>query len=169
MIIFGSEILKDKGFTIVEVLIAMMIFSIALLALVSLATTSMKATEMGRRMTQGVNLATQKMESLKAVPFRHLNRDITVGGISKTCTRSNAVFSCTPDPNTDTLDKAVFTWSWDVEYMDLNNNGIVFGDPAAPDNRSIDDGDMRLITVFVDWTDIMGDHNIELKMLRSTL
>ncbi len=165
MIIFGSEILKDKGFTIIEVLIAMIIFSIALLALVSLATTSMKATEMGRRMTQGVNLATQKMESLKAVPFKHLNRDMTVGGISKTCTSVGAVFSCTPTPNTDTLDNAVFTWSWDVEYMDLNGNGVVFGDSPG----SIDDGDMRLITVFVDWSDIMGDHSVELKMLRSTL
>ena len=146
----------------------MMIFSIALLALVSLATTSMKATEMGRRMTQGVNLATQKMESLKAVPFRHLNRDITVGGISKTCTRVGTVFSCTPTPNTDTLDNAVFTWSWDVEYMDLNGNGIFYAGGAA-DSRSIDDGDIRLVTVFVDWTDIMGDHSVELKMLRSTL
>ena len=171
MMIFGSEILRERGFTIVEVLIAMIIFSIALLALVSLATTSMKATEMGRRMTQGVNLATQKMESLKAVPFKHLNRDGTFGAITRTCTLTddaNAIFTCIPAAATDTLDKAVFTWYWTVQYIDLNASGTVYKN-ADHDDRNIEDGDMRLVTVVEEWADIMGSHNATLSMLRSVL
>lgn len=172
IMVLGSEILRDRGFTIVEVLIAMMIFSIALLALVSLATTSMKATEMGRRMTQGVNLATQKMESLKAVPFKHLNRNGTFGSITRACVitdDANAIFTCTPTADTDTLDNAVFTWYWKIQYIDLNRSGVVYGNAADHDDRNIDDGDMRLVTVFVEWTDIMGSHSTTMSMLRSVL
>ena len=169
MMILGSEILKDRGFTIVEVLIAMMIFSIALLALVSLATTSMKATEMGRRMTQGVNLATQKIESLKAVPFNDVNSDGNSGGIDRTCVRDGYVFTCTPTVATDTLDGMTFTWYWKIEYMDLDADGVYFNDAANPDDGTIDDGDIRLVTVVVSWLDIMGSHNTTLGMLRSKI
>lgn len=173
--ILGSEILRDRGFTIVEVLIAMMIFSIALLALVSLATTSMKATEMGRRMTQGVNLATQKMESLKAVPFKHLNRDGVYGSIDRDCSvdvETGPNFTCIPATATDTLDSMVYTWYWKVAYIDLNRNGETYATPGltgAEGDPNIDDGDMRLVTVVVEWSDIMGSHNATLSMLRSVL
>ena len=170
--IFGSEILRDRGFTIVEVLIAMMIFSIALLALVSLATTSMKATEMGRRMTQGNNLATQKMESLKAVPFKHLNRDGTYGSINKDCTVDAVdvnLFECIPDADTESLDDMTFTWYWNVTYVDLNGNNETYADPTVTGDPNIDDGDMRLVTVVIEWSDIMGNHNTTLSMLRSVL
>ena len=172
--IFNGEILRDKGFTIVEVLIAMMIFSIALLALVSLATTSMKATEMGRRMTQGVNLATQKMEALKAIPFKDLNRNGTypTGYITKACTvnvNEGNIFTCIPTADTDTLDNMVYTWYWKVEYIDLDRDGETYETPGLLDDRNIDDGDMRLVTVVVTWSDIMGSHNATLSMLRSVL
>ena len=60
---------KDAGFTLVEVLIAVFITSIALIALASLAGTAIKATEAGRKRTQAANLATQKLEALKKVPY----------------------------------------------------------------------------------------------------
>lgn len=59
------RIKDNKGFTLLEVLIAIVILSVALLALAGLQIISIRGTSFGGTMTEAVTLAKDKMEDLK--------------------------------------------------------------------------------------------------------
>lgn len=59
---------SKKGFTLVEVLVAMGIFSLMLLGLAAGATSVMKANQTALTNTLAANLAQDKLEELKALP-----------------------------------------------------------------------------------------------------
>jgi type IV pilus assembly protein PilV len=58
----------NKGFTLIEVLITMAIFSIGVLAVASMQYWSVRNTASGNIMTTAANLARAQMETLKSVP-----------------------------------------------------------------------------------------------------
>jgi type IV pilus assembly protein PilV len=58
----------NKGFTLIEVLITMAIFSIGVLAVASMQYWSVRNTASGNVMTLAANLARAQMETLKSVP-----------------------------------------------------------------------------------------------------
>lgn len=55
-----------KGFTLIEVLMAMAIFSIGILAVASLQISAVQNNDLGNLITQATMLAQEKMESLKS-------------------------------------------------------------------------------------------------------
>ena len=59
---------KNLGFTLIEVLIAMAIFAIGILAVASLQLSNTKNNTTGNITTQATMLARQKLEELKTVP-----------------------------------------------------------------------------------------------------
>lgn len=59
----------DRGFTLVEVLIAGTLLAVALLAIASMFPTAYSNVEYGGRRTKAVTLAQQKMEALRAGNF----------------------------------------------------------------------------------------------------
>ena len=56
---------KSGGFTLLEILIALIIFSIGILALATLTVTATKTGSYGGRMTEAVTFAQDKLEELK--------------------------------------------------------------------------------------------------------
>ncbi len=60
---------QDDGFTLIEVLIAIAIFSIGILAVASLQTYALTQTRSSRITTECLTLATQHAERLMALPF----------------------------------------------------------------------------------------------------
>jgi len=56
---------KSAGFTLLEILIALIIFSIGILALTSLSVTATRTGAYGGRMTEAVTFAQDKLEELK--------------------------------------------------------------------------------------------------------
>ena len=58
----------NKGFTLIEVLVAMAIFAIGVLAVASMQYWSVRNTSSGNIMTLAANLARSQMETLKSVP-----------------------------------------------------------------------------------------------------
>ena len=58
-------LIKDKGFTLIEVLIAIVVLSVALLALAGLQIISIQGNSFGNHMTEAVTLAKDKMEEMK--------------------------------------------------------------------------------------------------------
>ncbi|MFZ3071723.1 MAG: prepilin-type N-terminal cleavage/methylation domain-containing protein [Thermodesulfobacteriota bacterium] len=166
---------KEKGFTLVEVLIAVFITSVALIALASLAGTAIKATEAGKKRTQAVSLATQKLEMLKKVPYSKIqdtDTTVVVTELQRTCVQSGTVFTCTPTSATDTLGTpgmpgtTSFTWKWKATYVDLDNDACFFAASPCGAGPVIDDGDMKKIDVEVTWIDLLGSHTLTLSMLR---
>ena len=56
---------ENKGFTLMEVLIAIVVLSVALLALAGLQIVSIRGNSFGNRMTEALTLAKDKMEEMK--------------------------------------------------------------------------------------------------------
>jgi len=71
---------KTVGFTLLEILIALIIFSIGILALTSLSVTATRTGSYGSRMTEAVTFAQDKLEELKANSWEK----IVSGGDQKT-------------------------------------------------------------------------------------
>jgi len=60
---------KDKGFTLIEVLIAISIFSIGMLAVATMQITSIKVNSTAGQITDRITLAQDKLEELMALPY----------------------------------------------------------------------------------------------------
>ncbi|MDY0361316.1 MAG: prepilin-type N-terminal cleavage/methylation domain-containing protein [Desulforegulaceae bacterium] len=74
---------KNKGFSLIEVLIAIAIFSIAILAINSLQVRNIKTGADSRRMTEAAYFANAKMEELIGVSYKDLNDADSDGNTEK--------------------------------------------------------------------------------------
>jgi prepilin-type N-terminal cleavage/methylation domain-containing protein len=77
---------RSKGFSLIEVLIAMLILAISLLALAGLMVTTTRNNSFGGHMTEAATFAQDKLEQLRAAPWASIipGADTVVGatGIS---------------------------------------------------------------------------------------
>lgn len=143
----------QKGFTLLEVLIAMTILSIGILGIAGLAGTAVKTSGHSQAMSQANNLAQKRLEALLSVDFVNLEADDSTTPITelrRDCTQTDAtasrpVFSCIPTNPTESIGSRPFTWSYTVTYIDTNANGV-----ANPNQ----DG-LKRIDLTVSWTDIL--------------
>jgi prepilin-type N-terminal cleavage/methylation domain-containing protein len=71
--------MKQKGFSLLELMMALGILSAGVLGLLSLSVTTLKANYLSQSSTAALQLAQEKMESLKALPFEELKGGIESG------------------------------------------------------------------------------------------
>lgn len=71
---------NERGFTLVEVLIAMVILTIALVSMAELMAITLRMQMMGRNETAAVRLAQSKVDELVAVDFDAVGSVVAVGG-----------------------------------------------------------------------------------------
>jgi type IV pilus assembly protein PilV len=62
----GDKVMRDRGFTLLEVLITLVILSVSLLALAGLMVCTTRNNSFGGHMTEGATLVQDKLEELKA-------------------------------------------------------------------------------------------------------
>lgn len=67
-----NPLLRSKGFTLIEVLVAMVILSFSLLALAGLMVTTTKNNAFGGHMTEAATFAQDKLEELRAIKWENL-------------------------------------------------------------------------------------------------
>lgn len=154
----------DKGFTLLEVLIALTILSIGILGIAGLAGTGIKSSSYSRSITQATNFAQEKLEGLMGVDYNNIQAtDLAGVDFARNCTGpvgpANApVYTCTPT-NTKTIGSTVYSWSYTVTFIDLDANGT-----AAP---SVDG--LKRIDLTVSWTDLLwhAQKSVTLVTLRS--
>jgi type IV pilus assembly protein PilV len=127
-----------RGFTLVEVLIAMVVLAIALMGLATLQVRCIRSNDLANRTTQATNLAQVQMEELL---FLHATGTTFPAGV--TFDDENPVSVPADDAG------AIYTRSW--EFID--DSPV----PAA-----------RKIIVRVEWEDIMGDHEVEVEGMTTT-
>jgi prepilin-type N-terminal cleavage/methylation domain-containing protein len=97
---------KPTGFTLIEVLIALVILAVSLLGMAGLMATTTRNTSDGGRMTEAVTLIQGKLEELKATsPARIANNGLNV---------------VVPDPVSNVIRGTTYTRSWMV-VPDINN------------------------------------------------
>jgi len=111
-----SFLKRSKGFSLIEVLVALVILAIALLALAGLMVTTTKNNSWGGHLTEAATFAQDKLEQLRATPFGMIALNTTqtdnpVGSTGITYTRSWVAVPNIPPPG-NTLDVITITVSW---------------------------------------------------------
>ena len=92
-----------KGFTLIEVLIGMVIFSVGILAVAALQVSSTKGNSSARRITEATALAESQIEALMQLSYDH------------------ADLNPANNPHEDIQDP--YTINWNVTEIDLDANG----------------------------------------------
>ena len=92
-----------RGFTLIEVLIVMTIFSIGILAVAAMQVTSTKGNASARRMTEATALAEKQIENLMLLPYDHADLD--------------------PTNNPHVSAQGPYSVNWNVSEIDLDSNG----------------------------------------------
>ena len=64
--------LKSKGFTLIEILVAIIILSISLLALAGLMATTTQNTSFGGHITEAATFAQDQLEQLRVTPWANI-------------------------------------------------------------------------------------------------
>lgn len=98
----SRKIENNAGFSLVEVLIALSVLSIGILAVASLQFSSEFLSRNSADITNASNLASDQMERLMLLPFTHA--DLTPGTVSGTSGK--------------------YSIRWDVADVDLNSDGV---------------------------------------------
>jgi len=107
---------RSKGFSLIEVMIALVILAVALLALAGLMVTTTKNNSFGGHMTEAATFAQDKLEQLRATPFGMIALNTTQtdnprGSTGITYTRSWVAVPNIPPPG-NTLDVITIRVSW---------------------------------------------------------
>ena len=110
--------IKSKGFSLIEVLIALVVLSISLLALAALMATTTKNNSFGGHMTEAATFAQDKLEELKVTPWGNvvsgtdpLPRPGSTGVNYNRTWNVSTLVNPTPPPN-DLLKTVTITINW---------------------------------------------------------
>ena len=102
---------NQKGFTLLEFLIAVMILSIGLLGMATLTGAMINFNTVAYNSTKAVTLAEEKMEGLRNLNYQNLS-SLSSGYDSESIfTRTWTLTPDTPDDNMITIEVEV-TWDW---------------------------------------------------------
>jgi len=139
-----TDILKEGGFTLIEVLMAIVLVSVALLSLAGLLTTTMINTNLGKNTTVASNLAQQRLESIK------MTASVDFDAVTDSAAGSDPVAATNPDMVEDYGAIAGYAQFRREVYI---TNG------SSPVNS-------KDLAVRVVWADRLGTHST---LLRTTL
>lgn len=113
--------LRDReGFTLVEVMIAVFVLTVALLGLISVTVMIIKGNDFSKRTTTATTLAKDAIEQVKKRPYNavtpgtttdYRNADSSVGSSGAYFTRVMTVTDNTPTTNMKTV-QVVVSWNW---------------------------------------------------------
>jgi type IV pilus assembly protein PilV len=128
------NLVKDnRGFSLIELLIAICLLSIGIMGLATLQSRGIRGNDLGNRTTQAVALAQDKMEELintsrtqtiAAGSESNIDETGTGGGIFS---RSWAVQNNTPVTGAETIDITV-TWNDIVGQHNVTTSGVITPD-----------------------------------------
>jgi len=93
-----------KGFTLIEILVAMIVFAVGLLSFFALNVAIMKANVSAKMITAATNLAQEKIETLKNTSYASItNQTETNIGLNNAFTRTTTVQDNVPQTNMKTV------------------------------------------------------------------
>lgn len=124
---------SGKGFTLVEIMIAMLLLVIALVGLASVTVSVIKGNDLSRMVTTATTLAKDKMEELKNLSATSAGYDALTGSsdtVEAIYTRQwtvGAVGATAPDNDTTKMRKitVTVTWTWNGQSHSVTLNTIV--------------------------------------------
>jgi type IV pilus assembly protein PilV len=102
-------IYRDEAFTLIEVMIALVVLSIGLIALAGLQVSAIKGNNFSKRITTAISIADDQIEQLKNIPYADIQAEpatnLTVSNMN--FSREVIVTINNPLPNTKRIDVTV--------------------------------------------------------------
>ncbi|MGQ9509650.1 MAG: type IV pilus modification PilV family protein [Thermodesulfobacteriota bacterium] len=116
---------KTKGFSLLELLVALVILSLSLVALAGLTTTSTKNNAYSYHITEAVTLAQDKLEELRAMPLSDIygNSDNRTGSTGINYTRIWVVRDLIKNDDNEVISKEI---EMTIQWEDLNTHSLRF-------------------------------------------
>jgi type IV pilus assembly protein PilV len=107
-----SLISIEEGFTLVEIMIALIVLSVGLVALAGLQVSAIRGNAFSKRMTTAVSIANARIEQIKNTPYANIQSESSTKVIQSNMNfaRQVTVINDSPLPNTKTVNVTV-TWS----------------------------------------------------------
>ena len=130
----------ESGFTLMELLVAMMVISAVLFSLMAVQTSALVTTAQTRQRTQGTAVANQIMEQLRALPWASLSKGMNAAFVSASGGDPNVAGTRLKPPADAAIDEPLVT-STDqaTNRAPLSgaggSNKTVESDPAVPGIR----------------------------------
>lgn len=151
--------MTKKGFTIVEVLVAISILSIGIFAVISMLTTSLRSGSKGRAMTAANQVVQQQLEQVKVMTFDTMANNMCGYVLPQTP-------GFIPTEPCIKVTTVVFTNRTAVDYTAKYNVPASLGDLSSitydvtmqnVKNYPVTDVDM--VAAKAKWSDVNGEHN----------
>jgi prepilin-type N-terminal cleavage/methylation domain-containing protein len=147
-----------EGFTLIELMVALMIGTIALLALAATLAAALKVTGLQKTRTQGNEVATQAIEDLQRLDYDHLGvcappSGPAPAGLSDPVYLANCTSPTYAQPCTPTVGQVPAS-SYTCTRLGIGyqvRRYVAWGDSTHINKR---------LAVFVDWTDQAGAHQV---------
>ena len=133
----------EKGFTLVEVMIALVIFSIGILGVAAMQINFIQGNATARGVTEAANQASGKLEELVVVDYP-----------DSTSPPSPLDLAAAGSPHSETIGD--YTLDWTVTHPDADASGTVNGD----------EDQFRLIQLTVSWNDGGDARSFGMEMMR---
>lgn len=119
-----TSLRNHKGFTLVEIMVAMFILTIALLGLISVTVIVIKGNSFSKTITTATTLAKDKLEQLKNTDY-----DSLAGGadtVESIYTRTWTITNNSPAAGMKTI-QVIVVWDWQGAARNVNLRSIVAG------------------------------------------
>jgi type IV pilus assembly protein PilV len=102
----------EEGFTLIEIMIALVVMSIGLTALAAVQISAIRGNAFSKRMTTAVSIADEKIEQLKSSPYANILSEpsIQITQSNMNFTMQVTVTANSPLPNSKKVE-VVVTWS----------------------------------------------------------
>lgn len=147
---FFKKIKKKGGFTLLEIIIAMLLLTVAIFGLIGVTTTVIKGNHLNRLMTSGTTIARDQMEALKSQDYKVVSSStsypswLAVSGIpgfqrrwqatdivvNNYCTGSTTPYACCTGAGTGVCANAKqinveVRWQWQGNYRQVALNTLI--------------------------------------------
>ena len=116
---------NKEGFTLVEIMVAIIVFSIGLLIFISLNIAIIKSNVFSKAITYATNLAQEKIEQLKNTPYANITNQTETGiGLNNAFTRTTTVQEGVPQANMKTITVTV-TWQEMKPFISQKQHKVI--------------------------------------------